>query len=120
MSIPGRYQLAGSRRAEADLGASISSSTAVTAMEVEAVMARAIHTSRQKIATTKKLGIHMPSKRPTLIRSNPVHQQVATAVDSNRGATVRHRLYMEVATVSSTRFVPCEQQSDVLQLGGTT
>lgn len=76
------------------------------------VMARAIPTSRQEVAMIKKLGTHM--------RSNPLHRQVATEGGNNREPTVRHKLYMEVATVNSMKHVPSEQQVDILQLGGTT
>lgn len=63
-------------------------------------MARAIPTSRQEVVTIKKLGIHMPNKQPTLMRSNPLHHRMATEGGSNKGGTVKHRLYMEGATVS--------------------
>ena len=72
------------------------------------VMARAIPTSRQEVVMIKKLGTHMPNKPPTRMRSNSLHPQVATEGGSNREPTVRHKLYMEVATVNSMKHVPSE------------
>lgn len=68
-------------------------------MEEGVVTVRVIPMSRQEVATTKKLEILMLKKRPIPMRNSLLRRQVGTEGGSNKVATARHRLCMEVVTV---------------------